>query len=144
MSSDFIICEKEYVLDKCRRKKTLNFSNCLLKAMGILWILINVKLCALKELLNCIWLSFRFRVEDQCTKGIFLMFRVKGKNNFWRHFSTEFFFVRKRPTNFFQEVYFLGFIPFHCLISYKVFCFNALKIRLSFIKKQNKLKNWEI
>ena len=34
-----------------------------------------------------------------------------------------------------------GFIPFDCLISSKIFCFNALKIRLSFVKEKKKKKN---
>ena len=36
-----------------------------------------------------------------------------------------------------------GCIPFDCLISPKIFCFNALKIKLSFVKKKTKntLKN---
>ena len=35
-------------------------------------------------------------MEDLCAEGIFLMFQVKGINNFWRHFPTEISFVRKK------------------------------------------------
>ena len=37
-----------------------------------------------------------------------------------------------------KNLYFWGFIPFDCLISPKIFCFNAFNIRLSFIKKPKK------
>ena len=36
-----------------------------------------------------VWLSSRYREEDRCTEGIFLMLQVKGINNFWRNFPTE-------------------------------------------------------
>ena len=42
-----------------------------------------------------------------------------------------------------KNLYFGGFIPFDCLNSSKIFCLNALKIRLSFVKKtKNTLKNF--
>ena len=80
--------------------------------------------------------SFRYRVEVWCAERIFLMFQIKGINNFRRHFPTEFSLVSKKlKKNIMKKQFFVGFIPFDCLISSKIFCFNTLKIRLSFVKK---------
>ena len=85
-----------------------------------------------------LWLSFRQRLEDQCTGGIFLMFPVKGISHFWRNLPPKISFVRKKLTIKNQKVEFWKIIPFDFLISPKIFWFIALKIRLSFVKKNPK------
>ena len=56
-----------------------------------------------------VWLSFRYRVEDWCTEGIFWMFQVKSINKFWSYFLTKTSFVRKKLTKNHEKVDFLGF-----------------------------------
>ena len=79
-------------------------------------------------LLHCtIILSFRYRVEDHCAEGIFLMFQVKGINNFWTHFQTEISLVRKKLTKkSWKKLIFWGFIQFDCLISSKIIFFKEM------------------
>ena len=69
------------------------------------------------------------------------MFQVKHINNFWRHFQTEISFVRKKLTKNHKKTIFWGFIPFDCLISSKIICFNAINIGRSFVKKKETQKN---
>ena len=72
------------------------------------------------------------------------IFDVSGKRykSFLKTLSTKkISFVRKKLTKNLEKVDFWGVIPLDCLISPKIICFNALKIRLSFVKKKKKWKS---
>ena len=72
--------------------------------------------------INYLKFSFRYRVEDWCAEGIFLMFQVKGINNFQRHFPTDISFARKELTKTYENLILVGVLPFDCSISSKIFC----------------------
>ena len=60
------------------------------------------------------------------------------KGYFGRHFLTEISIVRKKLTKNYEKFNLWGFIPFDCLISSKIICFNAVKIGCSFVKPNQK------
>ena len=72
------------------------------------------------------------------------IFDVSGKRykSFLKTLSTRIFLCEEETYKKILRKWFFGFIPFGSLISPTIICFNALKIRLFFVKKtKNTVKN---